>query len=158
MKNFASPKHLADHLLRLSEDSVDYDRHLEHKLHGEISNQRFIDAVKNRGWGVNNEPIERNFIEAFECLVCERIADNYRREYKSIPKLQFQAHIEHYGCPKPVSPFTLEPDSHSWWLELYNKAEYEAKALENLMQKGGNFTSTSFYQEVIRLLENSANS
>lgn len=158
VKNFESPKQLAEHLLRLSKDPVAYDLHLEHKLSGKISNKRLIESMEKRGWSIDNEPTERNFIEAFECFVCERIADNYRREYKNMDKLHYQANIEHYGCPKPISPFTLEPDAGSWWLELYNKAQYEATALENLMQRGTNFTSTDFYQEVINLLENSANS
>lgn len=155
MKNFENPKQLAEHLLRLAQDSSLYDLHLEHKLSGKVSNQRLIEAMKRRKWSIDNEPTEQNFIEAFECLVCERIADNYRREYKGLPKLKYHVNNDHYGCPKPVSPFTLEPDSSSWWLELYNKAGYEATALENLMKKGTNFTSTDFYQEVINLLESS---
>lgn len=157
MKNFGNPKQLAEHLLRLANDSVSYNLHLEHKA-DKVSNQRLIDAMKNRGWSIDKEPTEPNFIERFECLVCERVAENYRRELKGMPLLHYQANIDHYGCPKPVSPFTLEPDSRSWWLELYNKAKYEANALENLMTKGTNFTSTDFYQEVINLLEKSANS
>ncbi|XP_035218141.1 alpha-(1,3)-fucosyltransferase 10-like isoform X3 [Stegodyphus dumicola] len=155
-KNFASPKQLAEHLLRLQTDDEAYERYLEHKILGKISNQRLIEALSNREWGINNDHTKRNFIECFECMVCKRVAHNHRRALKGNMPLKYQANLNHYGCPEPVSPFTLKPDSQSWWLELHNKAKYEATALQNLMSRGMNFSSTDFYQEVINLLENSA--
>ncbi|XP_054711973.1 alpha-(1,3)-fucosyltransferase 10-like [Uloborus diversus] len=155
-KNFASPKHLAEHLLRLKADDEAYERHLEHKILNKISNKRLIEGTAYREWGVNNDLTKPNFIDSFECLVCKRVAENYRREQKGQKRKKYQATMEHYGCPEPVSPFTLEPDSSSWWLELYNKAKFEAAALEKLLNRGANFSATEFFQEVINLLENNA--
>ncbi|CAL1290847.1 unnamed protein product [Larinioides sclopetarius] len=156
VRNFESPKKLAEYLLKLQADDAAYEQHLEHKMKGQISNKNLIDSMNDREWGINNDPSKKNFIDCFECLVCKRVAENYKRELRNSIPLKFQATIHHYGCPKPVGNFTLKEDSQNWWPELYDKAVYEAQAMENLLRRGTNYTSTDFYQEVINLLENSA--
>ncbi|GFQ77937.1 alpha-(1,3)-fucosyltransferase 10 [Trichonephila clavata] len=156
VKNFESPKQLAEHLLALLADDSAYEEYLEHMIRSQISNKRLIEAMANREWGINNDPAKKSFIDCFECLVCKRVAENFKRELRQATPLKFQATFEHYGCPKPGSNFSLKEDSQNWWPELYDKAVFEARALENLIRRGTNYTSTDFYQEVINLLENSA--
>ncbi|XP_015912012.1 alpha-(1,3)-fucosyltransferase 10 [Parasteatoda tepidariorum] len=155
LKNFKNPKELANYLLFLHKNDTAYDQHLEHKTKGLVSNNKLTEALSLREWGINNDPKRKNFIDCFECMVCKRVAANFQREQNGLPPLSYEATFEHYGCPKPVPPFTLKSDTDGWWPELYNKAVYEANALENLISKGANFSSTDFYQEVIKLLENS---
>lgn len=112
--------------------------------------------MSQRDWGINNDPNQKNFIECFECLVCRRVAENYRREQKGIERLKFRSRFDHYGCPKPVGNHTLKVDGEGWWPELYDKGVYEARAMVNLMARGANYSATDFYQEVISLLENGA--
>lgn len=59
--------------------------------------------LKERKWGINNNRMQGNFIDEFECLVCERLHENLEREANNQEKKVFQATKEHYGCPHPIT-------------------------------------------------------
>ena len=48
-----------------------------------VTNQLLKDEMQNRLYGVTPKEKEEkgNFVETFECLVCERIANNHQVKY-----------------------------------------------------------------------------
>ncbi|TRY84238.1 hypothetical protein DNTS_028932, partial [Danionella cerebrum] len=75
------PRKLADYLKRLDEDDEEYLKYLKWKHKGEISNVNLVKALQKRPWGVQ-DATQDNFIDAFECLVCNRVSENIKREEK----------------------------------------------------------------------------
>lgn len=143
--DFPSPKHLAGHLQDLINNQEKYDLHLQHKLQPEkrnrITNQRLIETVNNRKWGIDNDFEKGSFIEHFECFVCRKIHDN-----KDI--FHF-ANEEHYKCPVPRSSLTRQQNVSNFWLDQWRMGKCEAKVLRHFVDVNGmNYTENVFYNEV----------
>ncbi|KAI2660139.1 Alpha-(1,3)-fucosyltransferase 10 [Labeo rohita] len=65
------PKKLAQYLKRLDKNDWEYLKYLEWKHKREISNVNLVTELKERPWGVQDIG-QDNFIDAFECMVCNR--------------------------------------------------------------------------------------
>jgi alpha-1,3-fucosyltransferase 10 len=82
VKDFGSVREVAEEVLRLHGDDTQYWRHLAHKqLHarGElVPNKLLGEMLAARKWGVTNKQQhdKGNFVKHFQCLVCERVANN----------------------------------------------------------------------------------
>lgn len=150
---FDSPKHLADYLHMLNSNKTAYELHLHHKIYKKITNNLLKETMVKRKWGINNDFEKGNFIEHFECFVCERISQNFRAKQNGMPLTSYQATVSHYGCPKPTSPLKNKSIPISWWAELYDKSKYEVVTLRQLMKEYSNFTEKQYYDRVIKLLK-----
>ena len=95
IRDFEDPKQLATYLQNLNENDSEYEKFLEHKLKGRIDNEKLIGAMEKRVWGINNDPERINFIENFECGVCNAL--HKRRKESNI----YVADTRHYGCKYP---------------------------------------------------------
>lgn len=80
---FAHPKDLAQYIRALDKDDREYEAFLDWKVKGEISNERLLAAIKERTWGVQ-DITKDNYIDAFECMVCNKVWENIRRQAKVI--------------------------------------------------------------------------
>lgn len=74
-----SPEKLAQYIASLDKNDQEYVTYLDWKLKREISNQRLFKEVTARRWGVQ-DIAQDNFIDVFECMVCNRVWENNNRQ------------------------------------------------------------------------------
>ncbi|XP_066963857.1 alpha-(1,3)-fucosyltransferase 10 [Macrobrachium rosenbergii] len=147
IRDFDSPVELAQYLYAVLQNDTLYESFLEHKEKGMVSNTNLIKSMDDRKWGINNDFERGNFIEHFECHVCDEILRGFNSQRK-------QADSSHYGCPEPPSVLTGQPNPKSFWVEEWHKARVEAQVLHRFVStKPGVFTSDQFFQEVIDRLQ-----
>ncbi|XP_020863970.1 GDP-fucose protein O-fucosyltransferase 3 isoform X2 [Phascolarctos cinereus] len=78
---FSHPRELAGFIRQLDDNDKEYEAYLEWKLRGEISNGHLLRALKERRWGVQ-DVTQDNYIDAFECMVCNKVWENIRLQEK----------------------------------------------------------------------------
>ncbi|XP_069697948.1 alpha-(1,3)-fucosyltransferase 10 isoform X2 [Periplaneta americana] len=146
--DFKSPKELAEYLQTLNSNISKYNSFLKHKLgssNERITNRRLIDAFEKRKWGIDNDFEKGNFIEHFECFVCEQEHKKLSGERTQIGGIS----TEHYNCPVPVSPLTNEKDKENWWVDQWYTGKCEAKILRKYIEVGKhNYNYEEFYDEL----------
>ncbi|KAK1800212.1 hypothetical protein P4O66_000263 [Electrophorus voltai] len=84
------PEKLAQYLKRLDKNDWEYLTYLDWKLKQEVSNQRLVKELRERQWGVQDVN-QDNFIDVFECMVCNRVWENFKRQKKGLPSRVWQA-------------------------------------------------------------------
>ncbi|XP_064386945.1 alpha-(1,3)-fucosyltransferase 10-like [Halichondria panicea] len=99
--DFASPKELAEFLLKLDTDDNKYNEYLEFKRSG-ITNQRLLEHYRHREWTVDDDD-GLDFIDGFQCFVCNEL---HKRRQQQNPELMV-ANRDHCVCPVP-EPFLKE--------------------------------------------------
>lgn len=72
------PEKLAEYLKRLDAHDAEYSRYLQWKHERHISNVNLVKHLSERQWSVHDIARE-NFIDVFECLVCNRVWENVHR-------------------------------------------------------------------------------
>ena len=131
--NFKGPKELADYISHLDKNPEEYAKYTEYKTKG-ISNQKLLDHLESRPWGVNNM-YKMSFITGFECHVCDRIHANRKLVELGKEPIKHIADLSHYGCPKPVRydypdlPGTEEWERSTWSYE-YEEGKTRAVTLK----------------------------
>lgn len=76
-----SPEKLAQFITSLDKNDQEYLTYLDWKLKQEVTNQRLFKEVMERQWGVQ-DITQDNFIDVFECMVCNRVWENNNRQNK----------------------------------------------------------------------------
>ena len=132
-------------LKRLNQSDSEYDKYLTFKDTG-VTNKLLRNLTESRSWGVNNDFSKPNFIEEFECFVCQRLHENEKRIHQGKKPLQHIASREHYGCPKPTS-FRDRPEGNlqlmtntNWELE-WIMARYKARLIRDWIKQGKRYTT-----------------
>ncbi|XP_045608866.2 alpha-(1,3)-fucosyltransferase 10 [Procambarus clarkii] len=148
---FESPQQLAWYLYKLMENETLYESHLKHKLKQKVDNLNLVRAMAHRKWGINNDFDKGNFIEHFECFVCDSVLS--RRSKAEHTGGEVMASLNHYGCPEPPNVLTGKPNPKSFWVEQWHKARVEAKVLSRLVKTNKKFFPDVFYQNVIDELQ-----
>ncbi|XP_035391802.1 alpha-(1,3)-fucosyltransferase 10 isoform X2 [Electrophorus electricus] len=146
------PEKLAQYLKRLDKNDWEYLTYLDWKLKQEVSNQRLVKELRERQWGVQDVN-QDNFIDVFECMVCNRVWENFKRQKKGLPSRVWQAEGDHLTCPPPkMFDFATGPPNNSSlrhiWRSSYEQSVKEARALRQLTLRNRNFTVTQFWREV----------
>lgn len=144
MTDFPSPSALAERLHQLNENDSAYDSYRQFKYTQTISKETLIERVMTeRTWGTHNDRTRGNFISKFECLVCERI-----HRSKEIPTMKFQAQLDHYGCPPPVT-FDSEgnlSEKSGHWYRTYEFVKSQMEVFHEFVdQHVYNFTEHDLY-------------
>jgi hypothetical protein len=152
--DFRSPKELAQYLHAHNSDVTKYKSFLGHKLGAEgkkITNKRLIDALDARKWGIDNDFEKGNFIEHFECFVCEQ-------EHKKLNgkrAITFATSKAHYNCPIPVSPLTGVQNRENWWVDQWQMGKCEARVLRHYVEVGkSNYNHHEFYDKLWNMFSN----
>ena len=100
--NFESPKALAEYLHYLDQNDEEYEKYLEFKRTG-VTNPLLLKHARERGWIVDYIEEGINFIDGFECFVCDEIHRRMKKEsvegHEALPPLV--ANQDHYHCPIP---------------------------------------------------------
>ena len=95
VRAFENTMQLAQYLHQLNENDSEYEKYISHKLRGQINNKKLVNAMNERKWGIDNDPEKINFIENFECEVCNAVHRHKKEE------INFVADTSHYGCKEP---------------------------------------------------------
>uniref|UniRef100_A0A4W3J1F4 Fucosyltransferase n=1 Tax=Callorhinchus milii TaxID=7868 RepID=A0A4W3J1F4_CALMI len=154
VRNFSHPKDLAEYIMRLDRDDRDYEAFLEWKWKGTISNDDLLTAMRERKWGVQ-DITQDNYIDAFECMVCNHVWQNIRRKQKMLPPVLWRAEANHLSCPAPEA-FTFSPPLAGWdalrdlWVPSFQQSRREATALRSLVDRNQNFTTEMFWKMVFK--------
>lgn len=163
--DFKSPKDLADYLNFLNQNDTEYNKYLGYKTPGGVRNKYLIELMNKRGWGINNDQVRGNFINHFECMVCERLHENKNRAKRGEEIIRRQANKKHFGCPEPYtfsedgtlldSKYKDKPD----WKESSFKTSFEMAYIEqklflekyysNQPDRSYNLTYKKFRKEVL---------
>jgi hypothetical protein len=146
--DFSSPKELAQYLHDHNSDNTKYRSFLKHKLGDnseKITNRRLISALKVRKWGVDNDFEKGNFIEHFECFVCEQEHNKRNGERTKISDIS----KTHYNCPIPISPLTGTENKENWWVDQWRMGKCEAKLLRHYIEiVKTEYSYKEFYDEL----------
>ncbi|KAL4648864.1 alpha-(1,3)-fucosyltransferase 11-like [Arapaima gigas] len=144
--SFPSPLALAEYLQALDRDDAEYERFLEYKNPGRVTNGRLLEALQSREWGVSDMS-KPNYLNGFECFVCNK--ENQRltaqRAQRRAPATHTalpprMADNSHMGCPLPSPGYSgIEdiPDNDSWiqtWPQDYWQSLDQAEGLESLIR------------------------
>ncbi len=99
--------------------------------------------MSERTWGINNDRIRGNFINKFECLVCERI-----HQTRQDPTIKYQAKFDDYGCPPPITfdKTGQKLERAGNWYRTYEFARCQLEVFQELIDQGNySFTETDLY-------------
>ncbi|KAJ8286730.1 hypothetical protein GJAV_G00042650 [Gymnothorax javanicus] len=146
------PERLAQYLRQLDENDEAYEAYLEWKLRGQVSNPGLLTEMKNREWGVQ-DLTQDNYIDVFECMVCNRVWENRNRQKQGLTPKTWHAEASHLRCPPPRSfsfpgAPTGETSLRGIWGLSYKQSKLEARALRVLVEKNRNFTVEQFWKQV----------
>ncbi|KAM8983889.1 GDP-fucose protein O-fucosyltransferase 3 isoform 1-T3 [Ara ararauna] len=154
VSSFSHPRELANYIKTLDTNDQEYESYLQWKLKGDISNPRLLTAMKERKWGVQ-DITQDNYIDTFECMVCNRVWENIRREEKGWLPQSWKARVNHLSCPKPEA-FSFSTSSPGWtslhkmWIPSFEQSKKEAWALRHLVERNRNFTAQEFWMLVFK--------
>ncbi|XP_078576986.1 GDP-fucose protein O-fucosyltransferase 4-like [Branchiostoma floridae x Branchiostoma japonicum] len=155
--DFASPKELADFINFLDQNDEEYLKFLEYRKPDGITNRLLVEEMEKRPWGPGtmNEP---NFINGFECHVCDRIVERLQAERLHEdnpwgnallpPRL---GQYNHMGCPQPTRAVDTEDTSATgkeWqeydWVNDFWGSWDMAQALKRMVQVGEKYAGKLF--------------
>ncbi|KAG9353602.1 hypothetical protein JZ751_011722 [Albula glossodonta] len=147
-----SPEELARRLKRLDENDEEYEAYLEWKHRGQVTNQQLLTEMRTRKWGVQDITRE-NYIDVFECMVCDRVWENLIRQKEGLTPKTWQAGASHLRCPAPrMFGFAAGPTGgaslRGIWGPSYQQSVKEARALRLLVERNRNFTVNQFWRQV----------
>ena len=126
--DFKSVKELADYLKYLNSNDDEYNKYLQWKQTG-ITNQYLLKLLAEREWSIKDTwmPGQYNYVDTFECFLCNRVHENEKREIKK----KYIATENHFGCPKPKdydNKGILTKESRDWYGD-WKKSQWQAKTL-----------------------------
>lgn len=103
--DFDGPEALANFLLELDKDDAKYEQYLDFKRTG-VTNEMLLDNFRRREWIVDGKGEGGNFIDGFECFVCDAL--HKRRNQESLKPAEVRqeqrmvANSSHYHCLPPT--------------------------------------------------------
>ncbi|XP_032241043.1 alpha-(1,3)-fucosyltransferase 11 isoform X2 [Nematostella vectensis] len=112
VNDFKSPKELAKFIKDLDANDQEYEKYLEYKQSGKITNKFLLNALETRPWRILGDWDKVNFghrmYAGFECHVCDRIHERqealraHQLNPEKIPPPPLRvAKAEHLACPEP---------------------------------------------------------
>lgn len=138
--DFPSIEALADYLKYLDGNDDKYARYFEFKDPEKFTNFMLSKTLKERPWGVDDYT-KTNFIDGFECHVCDRVYEELLADAKSEKPLSFQANQSHYGCPRPspaVAGMDVDFNLRTWIDEYEKSSSIIAAATKRMVESGVN--------------------
>ncbi|KAM6303770.1 GDP-fucose protein O-fucosyltransferase 3 isoform 1-T2 [Podargus strigoides] len=154
VSSFSHPRELAHYIKTLDTNDQEYESYLQWKLKGDISNSRLLTVMKERKWGVQ-DITQDNYIDTFECMVCNRVWENIRRKEKGWVPQRWKAQVNHLSCPKPEAFwFSSSNPSRTFlqemWIPSFEQSKKEAWVLRHLVERNRNFTAQEFWMLVFK--------
>ncbi|KAG5314562.1 FUCTB fucosyltransferase, partial [Acromyrmex insinuator] len=148
--DFTSPIELAHFLHNLLKNDSAYEEYLSHKLslkrENRVTNSKLLHALEKRQTGIPND--FGNYMEEFECFVCERIQKNsYELKKSIVTKRQ-------YNCSLPRDPITGEINKRNWWTEQWNIEKCGAKLLSHYITNNISINIKHFNEQKMTMYDN----
>lgn len=149
VSDFDSPRHLAEHLLYLNEDDIEYNSYLDHKkrsMDTAITNNFLVQELTVRNYE------EDTIIPDFECFVCQNVQQQ---------TIANSANKLHYNCgnsavyPKmfedavATTGFTV-PKNLNDWQNMLLQGKCEADLLNWFVLRNRTFAGSEFDSELLR--------
>ncbi|XP_022244502.1 alpha-(1,3)-fucosyltransferase 11-like [Limulus polyphemus] len=151
--DFESPAELAKFIQYLDENDEEYSRYLKFKSSEGVTNKLLLEVLFHRPWGVN-DPDKIDFIEGFECFVCDKVLEHLHFEKKKINNNTTEALLpkmgskDHMGCPQPHVSLGTDsnlPATDEWkqyyWVDSFWYAYDLGRALDAMIRNGENSSS-----------------
>ncbi|XP_045211550.2 alpha-(1,3)-fucosyltransferase 10-like [Mercenaria mercenaria] len=153
VSDFKSPEELAEYIQHLNNNDEEYNKYLQWKKTG-ITNKSFLQMMKDRSWSIVETWKEgrSNFVEDFECFVCDRVHKNLKRRQDGEEELKFIADHSHLQCPVPVK-FAENVGQFNWEFEYQQKSEM-AQAVRYFADKNIKITKGDFHSKLSELAHN----
>ncbi|XP_043510998.1 alpha-(1,3)-fucosyltransferase 10 isoform X1 [Frieseomelitta varia] len=141
--DFKDPANLANFLHNLSNNEIEYNKYLSHKLidNYEIENERLKEVLERRKESSNEFG---NYVEEFECFVCTSIYQ---------PKKSKTVDEKHYNCPLPKNPLTNEIDHSNWWTNQWILGKCSATLLSYHLQNNLTINKENFEKDKMKLYD-----
>ena len=141
--NFTSVEDLASKINELNERDSDYDKLRTWKYTG-VTNADLLKILKEREWTPDDEQTwtwgNINFVDAFECHVCEQVHKNLEAEARGNSQASKSANLHHYGCPIPLkfdgSGKYGQFNERNSWSTLYQNQKIVAESLKECVALG----------------------
>ena len=159
--DFKSVAELVEFIKDLNVNDEKYREYLSHKPSYSkgrlVENENLLSAMKARPYRA--EPGGMNFVEAFECLVCERVSQNLKVSRMGFKPVPYRVNKDHYGCPEPKSALeTLygqdtKDDAYAY---EYKKSGMEARLLSELISKNEPFEPEYYASEQWNIMKSLA--
>ena len=154
-RDFSSPKELADYVTYLDNNDEEYLKYLQFKMEGGITNKKLIDELNHRAYSFYQSG--NDFIQAFECYVCDRMYQNFEAIRSGKGVLSQVANGSHYGCPRPFASLEnvvsrTEDFQLSYYQMAYEKADFVGEAVQNMIAAGE--TDSSRFTEYFKQVQN----
>ena len=109
--DFDGPEALANFLLKLDKNDAEYERYLDFKRTG-VTNKQLLDNFHRREWVVDGKGEGGNFIDGFECFVCDTLHKRRKQERSNLREVQrMVANSSHYHCLPPTPSVLREGQS-----------------------------------------------
>lgn len=89
-----------------------------------------------------------NYMEEFECFVCEQIQKNNHKLEKSIVTKR------EYNCSLPTNPITGEVNKRNWWTEQWNIEKCGAKLLTHYISNNISININRFTDQKMNMYDN----
>lgn len=125
---------LVETITSLDADNAAYEEYRKFKRSGS-TNEKLHKIMENRKWepdfdcmGLNLHGTKGNFVDHFDCYLCDLITDQEEDKSSRAEPIDFKAKKDHYGCPLPLEYVTehdlrkQKPFSdfwHSTWMASY---------------------------------------
>ncbi|XP_015186442.1 PREDICTED: alpha-(1,3)-fucosyltransferase 10 [Polistes dominula] len=144
--DFDKPKELADYLLRLLNNDMEYEKYLIHKIGKEeerLTNDQLLNVL-------NKIPAKEMhhfgyYVEDFECYVCKQIHNiQINNETSIITK-------KHYDCPLPIDLLSGNVNENNFWVSQWNLEKCVAKLLQHYVLNNLTIVIEQFHNETFLL-------
>lgn len=126
LQDFPTPKLLSDYINKLMKDDDLYDEYLDHKIFGNISNEKLMEELEVRPY--QNQAIQTT--HEFICFLCKKL-HNFR-EQKTVHPSRHIVTQKHYNCSKPISALTLKENPNSFWTRLWR---FSSAGMDEMLYK-----------------------
>lgn len=137
IQEYPDPAKLAEFLLELNDDSSYYEEFLDHKLKKEIRNTFLLEQLKSRQWKSSTNERSENYVNSYECYLCQKLNDQRRLVSSGIAESPKYANNDHYRCPLPTNPRTKRINLDNPWSTVFYQARLESDILTDNIVSGG---------------------
>lgn len=145
IKDFDSPKRLAEHIMYLNSNDKEYNRLLQHKIERRVDNERLRNDLNHR----NYEP--NSIVDDFECFVCQRTLELAAGQ--SYPTKN--VHGNHYEqCGLIYPKMSRTPIEHAKWQSLMYQGQCEANLIHDYVMQNEQIDRGRYDLDLTKRYEN----
>ncbi|KAK3090654.1 hypothetical protein FSP39_013407 [Pinctada imbricata] len=163
VNDYKSPKYLAQYINYLNDKDDEYEKYLEYKNPGGVTNQRLLNTLMTRDWGTQDEKMYKyndedkdTYFAGFECHLCRTLWESETEE-SSVPR-KYIANSSHMDCPNPYPSVGDRQRKlpYDYWgpmnyQQVYEDDKIRASAVRKMLQMKETDSNKfwDYYQELL---------